>query len=223
MAVLRGVQRRPPRAAASLVRTVRRALAQRPVQLRGVPAFPDRSRPRTVRVRGPCPCGRAPSEVPRGPGRRPGARCRNGDLRASRAPDRCRHVGSAREAAQGRARLRPGQGARGRRRRAGGLAGLPVAAAGRRDRSPSQAERHGSSRRDARIVRAGAWRGASESRAARRRRAHHGGDGRRMRGDVAGQRLVPCLGARGRPRAPARGPTCLYSGGPSSGSVVARG
>ena len=162
LAVLRGVQRPAPRAAASLVRPVRRALAECSVHLRSVPACLDRSSTSAVRVRWSRPGGRAPSEVPRGQRGGPGTGIGHGDPGASRARGRRRHLGPAREAAQGRARVRSGQGARGRRRRPGRPAGSPVAAADRRDRPAGQARRLGSSRSDAWVVRSG--RRASEPR-----------------------------------------------------------
>ena len=134
-----------------------------------------------------------------------------------------------------RARLRSGAGrSPSRSRRELGLpAARPIRRA-RRHRPAGSAVGRGAARGDARCVRSPADVAVSRTGAARRRRAHDRGDGGRVRrGPPRGGRPVGVLlvaggrwrarpAARRRGRGPGRRP-CLYSTGPPSGSVVARG
>ena len=85
------------------------------------------------------------------------------------------------------------------------------------------ARRGGTPGGDARVIhRARAGHRAPQG-AARRRCANDRGDGRLVRRGAASIGCLPRVAGRGCPDAPPVRTTCLYSIGPSSGSVVARG
>ena len=187
-----------------------------------VPAGLDRAFACALRIRGAGESLGAPPQVPGGAGRRACARRRHGDLRSGGG--RRRHVGAADPPTSGRARLRPGQGARGGGRAGARPAGAAAALAGRGERTAGQARCGGTAFRDAwcrssfaggvevparvllvdDVLTTGATAAACAEALLR--------DGAR-RGEPA----------RGRAGAPALGSTCLYSTGPYVRVVVARG
>ena len=147
---------------------------------------------------------------------------RHATLRSARGSRR-RDLGAARPPPKGRARVRSGEGARG-----GGRPGARPPGRGCSAVSSRPARRPARGRRapdgDARLVRRSRSRDRASERAARRRRAHHRRDRRRVRRGCASAGASHVLARswlHGRSCAPDR--PCLYSTGPSSGSVVARG
>ena len=218
LAVLRGVPARPDGAGAALVRTVRTPVASVRARLPGLSTALRDVGARSVRLLGTCPAGRPQAEVLGVEGREQRAGRRHG-LDGAAPGHRCGHVGAARAPPTGGARIRPGSAP-------GGGGGRPARASQRRPPAAPGLHRPpvASIRRRSPPGPPGGVRGrppaGARTGAPRRRRADHGRHGRCLRGRPA------CSGSeRGAP--PGRGAVlrreCLYSDGPSSGSVVARG
>jgi hypothetical protein len=231
VAVLRGVQPGADPAAASVVPTVRSAVVDRGAAVSRLSTGIRRVGQVAVPVRGSGAIGGASAEVLRVARRRGGARRRDRGMRAD--PVRRRHhLGAARPSPIGRARLRPGPCARERARTAFAHPGAPVAAPHGHRRSPSAATGSRAAGGDAGRVRRDPNGTAADPPGGRR--PHDRGDGRGLRrGACRGRRpprppgdrrpVVPRSGGRAGPRVARTGPPCLSSGGPTSGSVVARG
>jgi hypothetical protein len=220
MAVLPGLPRGAGGAGAPVVRALRPSMVGTGRSMPRLSTAVDRRRACPVPVRRSRAQSDPQAEVLRLAGRRRRLGRRDARGRGS-SNRRRRNVGAPLPPTTRRARLRPGEGPCG-----GDIQGpwRPQAAAA------SAVDRYGS---------AGASIGGCATRGhawslrrfwpstrfgpARRRRPHHGSDGRRMRGGVASKRRPP--GPRAHRSAGAHGPgaSSLYSVGPSSGSVVARG
>ena len=193
VAVLREVPFRARRAVAALVRAVRRAGSTGHDRVPRLPARPDRDRARAVRVRRADPPRGSPAEVRRMARRRGCPRGRHGRGVGRRVVDAERgHLGPALARPARGSWLRPGASARASGGTHDRCASPPAPATRRRPRTSGAPRRGGASRGDARDVRG---RGGTEHGCGRRRRAHHGRDGRGVRVDAAG--------GRGRDRGPA--------------------
>ena len=193
VAVLREVPFRARRAVAAVVRAVRRAGSAGQDRVPRLPARPDRDRARAVRVRRADPPRGPPAEVRRMARCRGCPRGRHGRGVGRRAVDAERgHLGPALARPARGPWVRPSASARASGGTHDRCARPPAPPTCRRPRTSGAPRRGRASRGDARDVRG---RGGTGHGRARRRRAHHGRDGRGVRVDAAR--------VRGRDRGPA--------------------
>lgn len=197
----------------------------------GVPRLPSRGRdvvPRTIRLRWAGSHGHPPPEIRRLARR--GGRAGAGDGDGGCAARRRRHLGATGASTSRRARLRPGAPPGAGGGPGGRAAGSAVASAIGGGRIPGAPQRSAAPLGPAGRLRR--HRTRARSGAAGGRRPHHGHDGggvqrvapggRRSRGPSTGGGPI-VRWACGHPQGQGRPATCLYSAGPSLGSVVARG
>jgi hypothetical protein len=223
VAVLRRVPGGAHAAHSALVRSMRPAVGRGDRSMPRLPAGRGRQRPGALPLRG----ARSPRdpqvEVLRVAWCRPRAGISDGGGGRSARP-RCRDMGAAGSTAPRRAWIRPGEGSRFRRRSDDGGSGPAAPPAGDRHRSAGSPWRGRTPASDGgRLRSASAGRPTRRAGSPRRRRAHDGCDRVGRGSGPSGARSHGCGPSRRRARVPGPGPRCLYSGGPSSGSVVARG
>ena len=218
LAVLRGMQARSDGARASLVRTVRTPVAAPRADLPGLPSALRDVSSRSVRLLGAGPAGHPQAQVLGVARREQRARRRHG-LDGTATGHRRGDVGAARAASTCGARVRPSSAPRPRGGRSARASQRRAPAAPGFHRAPVAPVRRGSPPSARGRVRGRPPPGPPTG-APRRRRADHGRHGCGLCGCAA-------LGGGERGASVGRGAVlrreCLYSGGPSSGSVVARG